>query len=118
MWNKWNKDIMTDILDENVSFRGSLGVEKKGFDGLSEYIDFIRDAFPDFQNEIELIITEKDTSFAKLRYTGTHKGEVFGIQPTNRKVEYSGSAIFTFKNGKIVDIWVLGDIYGLMNQLK
>jgi len=118
MWNNWNKDVMPEILDDKITFRGSLGKEKNGFEGLSEYIDFIRKAFPDFQNEIELIITEGNKSFAKLKYCGTHKGEVFGIKPTNKKIEYFGSAIFSFDNGKILDVWVLGDIYGLIKQIE
>ena len=118
MWNKWNKGVMSQILDEKITFRGSLGKEKSGFDGLSEYIDFIRNAFPDFLNQIEMIITQGDKSFAKLKYSGTQKGEVFGIEPSNKRIEYFGSAIFSFKNGKIIDVWVLGDIYGLIKQIE
>lgn len=118
MWNNWNKEVMYQILDEKMTFRGSLGIEKIGFKGLSEYIDFIKNAFPDFHNEIQLIITEGNKSFAKLKYSGTHKGTIFGIEPTNKKVEYWGSAIFSFNNDKISDVWVLGDIYGLIKQLE
>ena len=118
MWNQWDETIFPKILDRQITFRGSLGQEKKGYDGLSEYINFIKTAFPDFHNEIEFIITEGDCSFAKLKYSGTHRGEVFGIAPTHRKIAYYGSAVFTFENEKIKDVWVLGDIYGLVNQLK
>lgn len=97
---------------------GSLGQETKGYNGLSEYIDFIRQIFPDFHNEVELIISEDNKLFAKLKYTGTQKGVLFGIEPINQKIEYSGSAVFTFQNGKIIDVWVLGDIYGLLQQLQ
>lgn len=118
MWNRWDKTIFPEILDERITFRGSLGQEKKGYNGLSEYIDFIKTAFPDFHNEIKFIITEGDRSFAKLKYSGTHRGKVFGIAPTHRKIAYCGSAVFTFENEKIKDVWVLGDIYGLVNQLE
>ena len=118
MWNQWDKTIFPEILDKDISFRGSLGQEKKGYQGLSDYMDFIRASFPDFHNEIELIITEKNQSFAKLKYRGTHQGEIFGIAPTNRPIAYYGSAVFTFRSQKIDDVWVLGDIYGLIQQLK
>ena len=118
MWNNWNKEVMYQILDEKITFRGSLGMEKKGYEGLSEYIDFIQTAFPDFQNEIELIITEGDKSFAKLKYSGTHKGKIFGIEPTNKNIVYYGSAIFSFQNRRIIDVWVLGDIYNLIKQIQ
>ena len=118
MWNNWNKGVMPQILDEKITFRGSLGMEKKGYEGLSEYIDFIQTAFPDFHNEIELIITEGDKSFAKLKYSGTHVGKVFKIEPTHKKIEYYGSAVFSFQNGRIIDVWVLGDVYGLLKQIE
>ena len=118
MWNNWDKTIFPDILHENITFRGSLGQEKKGYEGLSKYIDFIRTAFPDFHNQIDLIINEGNKAFAKLTYTGTHKGAAFGIPPTGKKIGYAGAAVFTFKEGKILDVWVLGDIYGLLLQLR
>ena len=118
MWNKWDKTVFPDILHENITFRGSLGQEKKGFAGLSDYIDFIQAAFPDFHNQIDLIINEEDKAFAKLTYSGTHKGITFGIPPTGKKMAYAGAAVFTFKEEKILDVWVLGDIYGLLGQLR
>ena len=60
MWNEWKTDIFSKILVPEITFRGSLGQEKKGYKGLREYINHIKSAFPDFQNKIELIITEKD----------------------------------------------------------
>ena len=118
MWNHWNKAIFPDILSERLTFRGSLGLTKHGYDGLSAYMDTVRAAFPDFHNQIELVITEGHQSFAKLTYRGTHQGTLFGIEPTHREVHYAGSAVFTIAAGKIYDVWVLGDVYGLIAQLR
>ena len=118
MWNQWNRDILPEILDKDITFRGSLGRTCQGYDELLDYIAYIQNAFPDFTNTIDLIITEGDQSFAKLTYTGTHQQEVFGIPATGKQIQYHGSAIFTFRDNKIVDVWVLGDIYGLIQQLK
>jgi len=65
-----------------------------------------------------MILSEGDKSFAKLKYSGNQKGKVLGIEPTNKKVEYFGSAIFSFKKEKIIDVWVLGYIYGLVKQIE
>lgn len=118
MWNKFDKRVFPAILDPEISFRGSLGQTKRGYAELGEYVDFVRRAFPDFHNEIVETISEGDKTFARLRYTGTHQGEFFGIAPTGRKIEYAGAAVFTIKNGKIAKVWVLGDLYGLLEQLK
>lgn len=76
MWNKFDKDLFPEILDAGITFRGSLGIKKSGYRGLSEYIDFIQSVFPDFHNEILLTISEGSKSFARLRYTGTHQGDL------------------------------------------
>jgi predicted ester cyclase len=118
MWNRWDKSVFPKILTTDITFRGSLGNVIAGHDGVGSYMDLIRKAFPDFHNLIEETITQGNKSFARLRYTGTHQGTVFGIEPTGKKITYCGAAVFTFRDGKICNVWVLGDIYGLIEQLK
>jgi steroid delta-isomerase-like uncharacterized protein len=118
MWNRWDKTVFSGILAEDIIFRGSLGNVIAGHEGVGSYMDIIQKAFPDFCNHIEETITEGDKSFARLRYTGTHRGTVFGIEPTGKKIEYMGAAVFTFRNRKISNVWVLGDVYGLIQQLR
>ena len=89
-----------------------------GCAGFIEYMDFIAAAFPDFTNHVEEIIAEGDRAFARLTYRGTHRGAVFGIAPTGRRVEYAGAAVFRFRDGKIAEVWVLGDVHGLLQQLR
>jgi steroid delta-isomerase-like uncharacterized protein len=118
MWNQWDKSVFEQILAPDIVFRGSLGQAKRGYVGLSEYMDFIRAAFPDFTNRIEEVVSEGDKAFARLQYTGTHEGEVFGVAPTHRRISYAGAALFSFGQERIVEVWVLGDIYWLLRQLK
>lgn len=118
MWNKFDKSVFPEILHENIIFRGSLSQVKHGFDEFREYVDFIQATFPDFHNRVVETITQGNKTFARLAYTGTHRGELFGIPPTGKRVEYAGTAVFTISQGKIAEVWVLGDIYGLLEQLK
>ncbi len=118
MWNRFDKSIVSEILTEDLRFRGSLGQSKNGYSEFGEYVDFVQRAFPDFSNEIEEIISEGDKAFAKLLYRGTHRGEIFGITPTGRPVRYAGAAVFKFRGDRIAEVWVLGDIYGLISQLQ
>jgi predicted ester cyclase len=118
MWNRFDKSVFGEILDPNIHFRGSLGQTKVGFDEFGEYVDYIQGFASDFHNEVLSTITEGNLTFARLSYTGTHQGEVFGLAPTGKRFEYSGAAVFTFVNDLISDVWVLGDIYGLTQQLS
>lgn len=118
MWNRWDKSAFEEILTPDIAFRGSLGQVKRGYNGLSKDMDFIRTAFPDFTNRIEDIISEGEKAFARLTYTGTHEGELFGVAPTHQEVTYAGAAVFSFEGEKIREVWVLGDIHGLLRQLN
>ncbi|MGH7576068.1 MAG: GNAT family N-acetyltransferase [Longimicrobiales bacterium] len=116
LWNRFDKSLIPELLTEDFVFRG--GQERRGQAEFAAYVDFIRDTFPDFHNEIEEIISEGDRSFAALAYSATHRGELFGIPGTGRRVRYAGTALFRFWRRQIREVWVLGDIYGLVQQLS
>jgi predicted ester cyclase len=117
MWNRWDEAVLERILDPEIELRGSLGQTSRGLGGVAAYMRFVRDAFPDFHNHLEDMVEEGDRVFARLRYTGTHRGQLFGIPPTGRRVEYAGAALFRFRGERIRSVWVLGDVDGLKRQL-
>ncbi|SRR5579875_3763173 len=118
LWNKWNVALADELLSSDVSFRGSLGVEVHGLDGFKGYVNMVRAAFPDFHNTIGELIAEDNKVVATLTYSGTHRGELFGIASTGRRVSYSGVAIFRLADNKILNGWVLGDTHSLIKQLR
>lgn len=117
VWNRWDDAAVDDLLAEGFSFRGSLGDEVRGRDGFRGYRDRIRAAFPDFHNEIVDLVATGDRAAARLRYSGHHQGEVLGITPTGRRAVYAGAAFFTATDGRLGEVWVLGDVEGLRRQL-
>jgi steroid delta-isomerase-like uncharacterized protein len=117
LWNKWDLGAADELIATNMVFRGSLGVNTQGLEGFKQYVQLVRNAFPDFSNHIEDLIGEGDKVVARLTYRATHRGEVFGIAATGRQITYSGVAIFRIADRKIVEGWVLGDTAGLMRQL-
>jgi uncharacterized protein len=118
LWNAWNMDVADDLISADVSFLGSLGVKVHGRASFVDYVHFVRRAFPDFHNTIEEMIAEGDKVVVRLQYSGTHRGELFGIGATGRRITYSGAAIFRIADGKIVEGWVLGDTRGMLEQLR
>jgi predicted ester cyclase len=66
---------------------------------------------------IDDLIAEGDKLVASLTYTGTHKGPMFGIEATGRRISYAGVAIFEIAETKIKKVWILGDLLSLLNQI-
>ncbi len=118
MWNTWSEETARAILTDDIDFRGSIGLHVSGHDGFLGYMQTIRDAFPDFYNHIEEIVATDDRAVARLTYSGTHEGELLGRPATGRRIEYAGVAMFTMDDGRISKVWVLGDLWGLMQQLE
>ena len=117
LWNAWSVTALEELISPNIVFRGSIGTAVKGIEEFKQYVSKIRAAFPDFHNHIEELIGEGEKVVAHLRYTGTHRGELFGFSGTGRKVTYHGIAIFQFREGKIVSGYVLGDTESLKHQI-
>ncbi len=118
MGNRFDTSLLPELLTEDIRFRGSLGQQTVGYEQFGEYVDRIRRSFPDFTNHVDEIVSEGDRSFARLTYRGTHRGEIFGIAPTGRRIEYAGAALFRFRENRIAEVWVLGDVHGLLQQLS
>jgi steroid delta-isomerase-like uncharacterized protein len=117
IWNAWSEPALEELLSPDIVFRGSLGTAVVGIAAFKQYVDRIRSAFPDFHNHIEELIEEGDKVAARLTYTGTHRGELFGFPGTGRKITYEGLAVFACKEGKIVRGFVVGDTETLKRQL-
>jgi steroid delta-isomerase-like uncharacterized protein len=118
LWNSWNFEITNDLLAHDIVFHGSLGVSVQGMPAFLGYMRLVQAAFPDFQNTVEESVAELDKVYARLTYRCTHRGELFGIPPTNRSITYAGAAFFTIFEGKISRGWVLGDALGVLRQLE
>lgn len=74
-------------------------------------------AFPDLQGTIEDLIADDEKFVARLRFRGTHGGELMGIPATGRPVDFTVFEIYRVADGKVVEGWAQLDAMGLMQQL-
>ncbi len=117
LWNAWSLAALEELISANIVFRGSIGTTVTGIKEFKQYVNRIRAAFPDFHNHIEELIGEGDKVVARLTYTGTHRGELFGFSGTGKTISYQGVGIFQFREGKIISGFVLGDTESLKRQI-
>ena len=73
---------------------------------------------PDLQVTVEASVVSADRVAASIVYTGTHEGVYFGIAPTHRKLRFTSCDIFAVKNGQFSEHWGMGDIAGILAQLR
>ena len=118
VWNKRKLELVSDLispshaLHDNNSAGSSVGPE-----AYRAQIAIFLAAFPDLRFTVEDIVAEKDKVVASWTISGTHKGDLWGVRPTNKKVSMDGVTIHHLANGKIIDSYITSDALGLMRQL-
>ena len=118
LWDARELASMPSILHEEFTFRGSLGQEKKGHRGFAEYVEMVHQALGEYRCVVEQMVEEGAQVFAKMTFTGVHRAQFMGYPPSHKRVSWHGCALFTFESGLVSDLWVLGDLKGLEDQLK
>jgi steroid delta-isomerase-like uncharacterized protein len=117
LWDQWDKAVAGEILTEDFLFRGSLGADRNGVDGFLDYVDRVRTALGDYRSDIGEMVEGPDKIAVRMTFSGDHQAEFFGVPATGQRISWHGAAFFTFRDGRISALWVLGDIDGIKAQL-
>lgn len=117
IWNRYDESAMASLLATEFTFRGSLGRTCQGHAEFAKYVNMVHQALGSYRCEMLDVVVEPPRAFARMRFSGIHQGDFLGFGPTGQRVEWSGAALFTFDNTLIADLWVLGDLMGLQQQL-
>jgi len=73
---------------------------------------------PDLRVTTEIVIATADKAAASFVYEGTHGGLFFGVAPTGRRLRFTSCDILRIQEGRIAEHWGMGDIAGVLAQLK
>ncbi len=117
IWNRQDLARIPELLDREVTFRGSLGRSLCGHGEFRAYVEMVHAALADYRCDILDLVCENYRAFARMLFHGRHVGAFLGHPPTGRHVQWHGAALFTVVGARIVDLWVLGDLYALIPQL-
>jgi len=116
VWNSGELDYVDELFHPEATSPSAPDLPS-GPEGVKSIVGMIRTAFPDFHMRSEQIVAEENKIGARFIQGGTHEGELMGIAPTGRTVEWTETGILRFEGGKVVESWYESDILGLMQQL-
>jgi predicted ester cyclase len=117
VWNRADEETAREILAPDFRFRGSLGPEKHGPEGFITYMRLIHAALANYTCEIEELLEDGPRAASRMRFSGLHRGPLFGIPATGRQIAWSGAAFFETDGTRITALWVLGDVDSVKCQL-
>ena len=116
VWNKGNLAVADELFHPEAS-SPSAPTLPLGAEGVKFIVNMMRTAFSDYWMEITHLVAEDDRVAARFRQGGTHDGDLMGIAPTGKKVEWTEIGILRIADGKVVESWYDVDMLGLMGQL-
>jgi len=88
-----------------------------GPEGFIFFFGQFRAAFPDLNLSVDHLVQDDDNIAFAYTITGTHKGDLFGIPPTGKKIKVRGMQISRFEGGKLVERWGSSDQLGILQQI-
>ena len=106
--------LVADDFVEHEEFEGFQPTKE----GLRQFFEMLMAAFSDLRFEVEDVFAAGDKGVARIRCTGTHRGEFIGIPATGRQVDVPGIDIVRFgDDGKALEHWGVTDTMTMMQQL-
>ena len=101
--NRHDTDAMMDHVADDVMRVGASGTRYDNEGIRKEFADVLA-SFPDISIRVDRMMSKGNTVWTEGSFSGTHKGELFGIPATNKKVGWPVVWIFDFEAGK-VKLW-------------
>ena len=118
-WNAHDADAVASVFAEDAVVReAGSPLEARGRAAIRERAAGLLRAFPDFRLERIELVVDGDRHADRWIMTGTHRGPLYGIEPTHKSVRIEG-ATFTRMgtNGLVVEDVHFTDLAGLLAQL-
>lgn len=116
-WDKGDASAFADLLAPGMVHHWGQGADTTGLAAYQHQVNQFFTAFPDLAFTIAEVFGKNDLVVVRWTATGTQKGEFFGIAPTGKVATWTGTNIFRFACGQIVESWSETDGLGLRQQL-
>ena len=111
----WNMVVADTVLSPRFASHDWPEGGPTGPRAFRDYYSAIRSAVPDAHYVVDDLIAEDDKVVVRWRLLGTHQRPFNGIPPTGAAITLRGIAIYRLENGKMMERWVVSDLYSLVH---
>jgi len=91
--------------------------EIRGPEGMRRFLAGNTAMFPDYREDVEMLVGEGDFVAWRSVGTGTNLGPLAGFPPTGRRASFVIIGMHRFRDGKIVETWTSWDNLSVLRQL-
>jgi steroid delta-isomerase-like uncharacterized protein len=119
LWEQGDMSRLPALMHEDVAFQGTFGQVMRGQDAFAAYVRSVRLAFSAYGCEVRDLLAQDARVAARIGFSGRHDaGPFLDVPPSGRDLAWEGVGFFTLEAGRIRHLWVMGDMLGLLGQLK
>lgn len=120
VWNDGHLGLIEELFVEGfVQHHTASGPDIADRTEYRSFIQALRTAMPDLTTTIFTTVADGDEVVVHFAISGTHTGgEMRGIEPTDRRLEWEGMILYRFRDGWISEAWIQYDELGLLSQLE
>ncbi len=115
--NEGKLEIIDEVIDENLIEHDEFPGLTPNREGVRQFFQMVRTAFPDFSMTIEDMIAEEDKVFIRATMKGTQQGEFMGIPASGKQMTVPFADIVRFSGGRVVEHWGITDTGAMVRQL-
>ena len=117
-WNGGRFEALDEtVAEQYVRHESALPSPVHGRAELKETIRRYRDAFPDLNLEIEEMVSSGDLVTTRWLASGTHRGDLMGLEATNKRSVVTGLNLTRFLDGKVIEEWSEWNEAAMLRQL-
>lgn len=95
------KDYVAHLTDQDMT---------GGHDAIRKFAELYRQAFPDLEVDVRILVEAKDRVAWQRTLRGTHKGDFKGFPATGRTVVWRDMVTSRFRDGLIAEDWSISDL--------
>jgi steroid delta-isomerase-like uncharacterized protein len=88
-----------------------------GPEGIKPIYRMLISAFPDVSVEITEVLAEAGRAAVRVRVTGTHRGDLFGVPASGKSVRFALHEFHEFEGDRLRRTYHLEDLFGLFTQI-
>ncbi|ARS91756.1 ester cyclase [Natrarchaeobaculum aegyptiacum] len=123
-WGEPNPDIVDELAADDIRWYYPLAGEVQGREEVKKRIIGYKQRFPEGRFELtDELIAEGDRVVALWEGGGTHTGRSWELplgslpEASGEKAQYTGTTVFTVRDGQIIEEYGQADYFGVMQQL-
>lgn len=117
VFNEHNPDLASQYVTSDIRWHGGVLGTVEGVANLTQLLRGFIGALPDLKASEQDVVAADDKVAVRFIVEATHKGNLFGIAATGRRVRWDAVDVYRLTDGMIVEEWAADDVTAILQQI-